>query len=58
MKILFAGRPHAVVKSIDTSRAAEVEGVVAEALGRLGDARAVERKKVGLHKARKRPPTQ
>jgi len=28
MKILFAGRPHAIVKEIDTSRAAEIPGVV------------------------------
>jgi CO/xanthine dehydrogenase Mo-binding subunit len=28
MKILFAGRPHAIVKSIDTSRASALEGVV------------------------------
>ena len=28
MKLLFAGRPHAIVKSIDTSRAAALEGVV------------------------------
>ncbi len=29
MKILFAGRPHAIVKAIDTSRAEAVEGVIA-----------------------------
>ena len=29
MKILFANRPHAIVKSIDTSRAEAMEGVVA-----------------------------
>jgi len=28
MKILFAGRPHAIVKSIDTSQAASMDGVV------------------------------
>ncbi len=28
MKILFAGRPHAIVKSIDTSKASGLEGVV------------------------------
>ncbi len=28
MKILFAGRPHAIVQSIDTSQAASLEGVV------------------------------
>ncbi|MFL7812359.1 MAG: xanthine dehydrogenase family protein molybdopterin-binding subunit [Anaerolineales bacterium] len=28
MKILFAGRPHAIVKEIDTSKAAELPGVV------------------------------
>ncbi|HDD61932.1 MAG TPA: aldehyde oxidase, partial [Chloroflexi bacterium] len=28
MKILFAGRPHAIVKSIDTSKAARMDGVV------------------------------
>ncbi len=28
MKILFAGRPHAIVKKIDTSKAAELPGVV------------------------------
>jgi CO/xanthine dehydrogenase Mo-binding subunit len=28
MKILFAGRPHAIVKSIDTSAALEMEGVL------------------------------
>ncbi|MBN2550351.1 MAG: molybdopterin-dependent oxidoreductase [Anaerolineales bacterium] len=29
MKILFAGRPHAVIKRIDTSRAEALEGVIA-----------------------------
>ena len=28
MKILFAGRPHAIVKSIDTSKASGLDGVV------------------------------
>lgn len=28
MKILFAGRPHAIVKSIDTSKALDLDGVV------------------------------
>src|SRR3990170_2833996 len=29
MKILFAGRPHAIIRSIDTSRAEALEGVIA-----------------------------
>jgi CO/xanthine dehydrogenase Mo-binding subunit len=29
MKILFAGRPHAIIKSIDTSAAEAIEGIVA-----------------------------
>ena len=29
MKILFAGRPHAIVRSIDTSEADELPGVIA-----------------------------
>lgn len=29
MKVLFAGRPHAVVKSIDTQKAEAIEGVIA-----------------------------
>ena len=28
VKILFAGRPHAIVKSIDTSKASGLDGVV------------------------------
>ncbi|UCF62147.1 MAG: xanthine dehydrogenase family protein molybdopterin-binding subunit [Anaerolineaceae bacterium] len=28
MKILFAGRPHAIIKSLDTSRAESIEGVL------------------------------
>ena len=29
MKILFAGRPHAIVEKVDTSRAESLEGVIA-----------------------------